>query len=103
MNYILLFLSGLFFANCIPHFTNGISGREFPNPFFYRFVKFIPSPLFNVIWGLMNICLALFILTFTTNLNLGFNAEFICIATGFSFASIGLSVFFHKGGHKTKP
>jgi hypothetical protein len=100
MNYLLLFLSGLFFANSIPHFVNGISGKEFATPFIHRFFKNIPSPLFNVIWGLANICLAFSIFNFTKNLVFGFNLEFLSIFAGFAFASVGLSIFFFKGGHK---
>lgn len=32
-NYLAAFFAGLFLANTIPHFVNGISGRPFPTPF----------------------------------------------------------------------
>src|SRR4051794_38984520 len=89
---VVLFLAGVFFANGIPHFVNGISGRDFHKPILYRFVPAIPSPLFNVIWGLFNFGLMLFFLTLAGNLAL--NQEFMLFAVGFAFAAIGLSIFF---------
>src|SRR3979409_1048834 len=50
----LAFLAGLFCANGIPHFTNGVSGRDFHDPMLRRLFPDVPSPLFNVLWGLLN-------------------------------------------------
>jgi hypothetical protein len=102
MDYLLLFLSGLFLANSIPHFVNGISGKDFHTPFLYRYFKNIPSPIFNVIWGILN--LVIFILLFPKSISFkpGINYEFLSFGLGFCFASIGLSRLFHNRSMKNK-
>lgn len=94
MAIVLLFFSGLFFANGIPHFFNGISGKNFHNPFLHRFVPQVPSPLFNVIWGLLNFCLSIFILSLTNIVTIDLNRDNFSFGLGFAFAAIGLSIFF---------
>ena len=32
-HYMALFFAGALLVNCVPHFTNGVSGRPFPSPF----------------------------------------------------------------------
>lgn len=92
---ISLFLAGLFFANGIPHFVNGISGRQFHNPSLHRFVPNVPSPVFNVIWGLFSFGLALLFLTVAGIINDPLNGQVILFASGFVVASVGLSIFFY--------
>ena len=93
---VILFLAGLFFANGIPHFINGISGRDFHNPALHRFVPSVPSPLFNVIWGLLNFGLVIGLLTAAQILSLPVLPEGVLFALGFVFAAIGLSIFFNR-------
>src|SRR5512145_161572 len=95
-NDMALFLAGLFLANGIPHFVNGISGRNFHNPFLHRFMPTVPSPLFNVIWGLLNFCLVIFILTRIEGLNFQVGREAILAGSGFAFAAVGLSLLFNR-------
>jgi hypothetical protein len=95
-NHITLFFAGLFFANGIPHLVNGISGREFHNPFLHRFVPMVPSPLFNVIWGMLNFCVVFFLLTRIKPLNLHLSRDVVLFAVGFAFAAIGLSIYFNR-------
>ncbi len=94
MAYILSLFSGLLFANGIPHFVNGISGKEFHNPSLHRVFPNVPSPLFNVIWGLCNFVVAAVLSAIMPGLQLGFNARFLSFCAGFGFAAIGLSMFF---------
>lgn len=96
---ISLFLAGLFFANGIPHFINGISGREFHNPALHRFVPRMPSPLFNVIWGLFNFGLALLFLSLADVFSISLPPEGVLFALGFAFAALGLSIFFNRPIH----
>jgi hypothetical protein len=96
MEIVLLFLSGLLCANGIPHFVNGISGKNFHNPSLHRLMPSVPSPLFNVIWGLLNFCLSLFILSFTSGLSFELNLKSFAFGFGFAFAAIGLSILFSK-------
>ncbi len=53
-HYLLAFLSGMFLANAVPHFVNGISGEPFPTPFANPPGKGLSSPFVNVLWGLFN-------------------------------------------------
>jgi hypothetical protein len=92
---IALFFAGLFFANGIPHFVQGISGKEFHTPFLYRFAPSIPTPLFNVAWGLLNFCLVLLILS-RVPFDPGVYSNGISFAAGFACASIGLSILFNR-------
>ena len=93
---VVLFLAGLFFANGIPHFINGISGRDFHNPTLHRFVPKVPSPLFNVMWGLLNFGLVIILLTAAEIFSLPINLEGVFFALGFTFAALGLSIYFHR-------
>ncbi len=93
-NYVILFFAGLFLANGIPHFVNGISGKNFHNPFLHRFVPSVPSPLFNVIWGLLNFCLSIFILFLARKIDV--DQDTLVFGIGFACAAIGLSIFFNR-------
>jgi len=53
-HYVALFFAGLFLANGVPHFVNGISGRAFPSPFASPPGQGESSPLVNVLWGSLN-------------------------------------------------
>jgi hypothetical protein len=83
MTYVLSFLSGLLLANGIPHFVNGISGRDFHRPSLGRLVRKVPAPLLNVMWGIVNFAVALLLGSACPGL-----------AFGFVFAAIGLSIYF---------
>jgi len=48
------FLAGVFLANGVPHFVNGISGRSFQSPFAKPPGVGESSPVINVIWGMIN-------------------------------------------------
>jgi hypothetical protein len=54
-NYIACFFAGIFIANAIPHFINGISGNKFPTPFSKPPGKGLSSPTVNVLWALLNL------------------------------------------------
>ena len=32
-HYVTAFFAGMFLANAVPHFVNGVSGNPFPSPF----------------------------------------------------------------------
>jgi hypothetical protein len=52
--YIASFFAGIFLANAVPHFVQGISGNKFPSPFSKPPGKGLSSPTVNVIWALFN-------------------------------------------------
>jgi hypothetical protein len=52
--YLCAFFAGVFLANAIPHFVQGVSGNKFPTPFAKPPGQGLSSPLVNVLWGLLN-------------------------------------------------
>jgi hypothetical protein len=57
---VLSFIAGLFAANGIPHFINGITGKSHSTPFGNS-----SSPVVNVIWGWLNFAAALAFVHYT--------------------------------------
>ena len=53
--YLLQFVSGLFLANGVPHFVQGISGNWFQSPFASPPGVGKSSPVVNVLWGFLNL------------------------------------------------
>ena len=52
--YVAYFVAGLFLANGVPHFVNGISGKRFQSPFASPPGVGESSPMINVVWGIAN-------------------------------------------------
>jgi hypothetical protein len=53
--YLLQFVGGLFLANGVPHFVQGISGNWFQTPFASPSGVGESSPVVNVLWGFLNL------------------------------------------------
>jgi hypothetical protein len=53
--YLLQFVAGLFLANGVPHFVQGISGHWFQTPFASAPGVGESSPVVNVVWGFFNL------------------------------------------------
>ena len=53
--YLLQFVAGVFLANGIPHFVQGISGHWFQSPFTSPPGVGESSPVVNVLWGFLNL------------------------------------------------
>jgi len=54
-HYTACFFAGIFLANVVPHYVNGVSGDPFPTPFAHPPGKGLSSPLVNVLWALFNL------------------------------------------------
>jgi hypothetical protein len=52
------FFGGAFFANCLPHLINGVSGRAFQSPFAKPPGQGLSSSTVNVLWGFFNLAVA---------------------------------------------
>ncbi len=61
-HYIAAFFAGVFLANAIPHFINGISGNRFPTPFSRPPGKGLSSPLVNILWANLNLVIGYILL-----------------------------------------
>lgn len=57
-NYLAVFFAAVFLENAIPHFVNGVSGNKFPTPFSKPRGRGLSSPLFNVLWSMLNFAIA---------------------------------------------
>jgi hypothetical protein len=60
-NYIASFFAGIFLANVIPHYVNGVSGNGFPTPFASPPGLGLSSPVVNVLWALLNLVIGYFL------------------------------------------
>ena len=60
-NYIAALFAGVFLANVVPHYVNGVSGDAFPSPFANPPGKGLSSPLVNVLWALFNLVVGYFL------------------------------------------
>jgi hypothetical protein len=91
--YVACFFAGVFLANAVPHFTNGISGDRFPTPFAKPPGKGLSSPVVNVVWALLNIVAGYFLVR-GGNLISGDSAAVAVFFAGAALISILCSVNF---------
>ena len=96
-NLVGCFFLGAFFVNSVPHFIHGISGDFFPTPFANPPGKGLSSPLLNVIWGLINMIVCLFLYN-ASMISTSNKWTIILFAVGFVAMSIRLSFVFTKKG-----
>jgi len=93
--YIASFFAGIFLANAVPHFVQGVSGNKFPTPFAKPPGKGLSSPTVNVVWALFNVLIGylLFQLGQVNSTNL---PSLIVFFLGVAAISIMSSVNFQK-------
>ena len=93
--YIASFFAGIFLANAVPHFVQGVSGNKFPSPFAKPPGKGLSSPAVNVIWALFNVLIGylLFRLGQVNSTNL---LSLVIFFLGVAIISIFSSVNFQK-------
>ncbi len=94
-NDVSVFFGGAFLANCLPHLTNGVSGRPFQTPFASPPGKGLSSSTVNVLWGSFNLWLA-YVLVIDVG---GFNLHNVLqvILLGFGTLSMSLISARHFG------
>jgi len=54
LTYVACFFSGMFLANAVPHFVQGVCGEPFPTPFAKPPGKGLSSAPVNCVWALFN-------------------------------------------------
>jgi hypothetical protein len=89
-HYFSGFWAGMFLANFVPHFVNGISGNRFPTPFSKPAGKGLSSPPLNVIWALLNLVAGYLLFRFGRVSARG-TLSLIIFFAGIAFVSIMLS------------
>ena len=94
-NYAACFFAGMFLANVVPHFVQGVSGDPFPTPFAHPPGKGLSSPTVNVVWALFNL-IAGYILFRVGRVSSGGDAALVVFFAGIAAISIIMSVQFAK-------
>ena len=92
--YVFEFASGLFLANGVPHFVQGISGHRFQSPFGYPPGFGESSPLSNALWGSANLAAGFMLLLFFAPR--GSTLGWILVALGAVLAAVWLSTYFGR-------
>ena len=85
------FFGGAFFANFVPHFVAGVSGRSFHTPFAKPPFRGRSSPAVNVLWGLFNLAAAYALLVKVGSFELRRVADVAIAGAGFGLASLGVA------------
>jgi hypothetical protein len=102
MNYVAILFAGAFLCNCIPHLGAGLQGMPFPTPFAKPRGIGNSSPLANFLWGVLNLCVGLYLLS-TQPVLIGANSgSFALIAGGLAIGTY-LSLHFGKVRATDKP
>jgi hypothetical protein len=93
--YIASFFAGIFLANAIPHFVQGISGNRFPTPFSKPPGRGLSSPTVNVVWALFNILVG-YLLLEAGQVSSGNTLSLVIFFVGVAAISIMSSINFQK-------
>ena len=94
-SYVACFFAGVFLANAVPHFVNGISGNKFPSPFAKPPGKGLSSPLTNVLWAFFNLAVG-YVLCYVGHVDRTQTITIVLVAIGAAVMSIMLSMSFQK-------
>ena len=94
--YLAYFVAGLFLANGVPHFVNGISGKKFQSPFAKPPGVGESSPLVNVIWGLVNFIIGYALISGFGDFAFGFTLDALMVGLGALVAALWLARHFGR-------
>lgn len=94
--YLAHLFAGVFLANGVPHFVNGISGNRFQTPFASPPAVGESSPLINVIWGMGNFVVGVLLLAGIGRFELGINADTLAFVIGIVMISSVLAWHFGR-------
>ena len=92
--YLAHLLAGVFLANGVPHFVNGISGNI--QTLFASPPAVGASPLINVFWGIVNFVVGVLLLTGIGKFELGINADTLAFVIGIVMISSVLAWHFRR-------
>jgi hypothetical protein len=94
--YVAHFLGGAFLANSLPHLVAGITGRAAPTPFASPPFSGMSSARVNVLWALVNLCVAYLLLLRIGSMNLRSWADSGVMFLGFAAMAIQCSRAFSR-------
>jgi hypothetical protein len=95
-DFLAYFFGGAFFANALPHWINGISGRSFQSPFAKPPGKGLSSSTVNVLWGFFNLVVAYLLVIRVGSFSLHNTAQVATLGAGALFMSINLAITFGR-------
>lgn len=91
--FIEAFFAGLFLANTVPHFVQGICGNKFPTPFAKPPGKGLSSPTVNVVWGLFNMAIGYWLFRLA-DIQADCIGKIVVLFAGVAIISIMMSIHF---------
>jgi hypothetical protein len=94
--YLAHFFAGLFLANGVPHFVNGISGRRFQTPFASPPAIGESSPIVNVLWGMTNFVIGLSLISEVGAFRLGLTVDTAIFLLGVFLIAVILAWHFGR-------
>jgi hypothetical protein len=94
--FLAYFGAGLFLANGVPHFVNGISGNHFQSPFASPPGVEESPPWVNVLWGTTNFVIGYLLLYSIGDFEAGLSLDMLALGLGILFAGIGLAWHFGR-------
>jgi len=96
--YLAYFFAGVFLANGVPHFVQGITGRRFQSPFASPPGVGESSPLVNVIWGLVNFLIGYVLIVAVGDFRFGFTLAALMAGLGVLVTAVALAWYFQRVG-----
>jgi hypothetical protein len=99
--FVLEFVSGLFLANGVPHFVQGVCGHRFQSPFASPPGVGESSPLSNALWGFANLVVGFVLLWFFGPQGSEAGIGWILVGLGVLVAAVWLSTYFGRLRSKT--
>ena len=100
--YLVYFAAGILFANGVPHFVHGISGKRFQSPFASPPGVGESSPLVNVVWGMLNFLIGYLILYGVGNFEAGMTLDALLLGLGFALMAVTLGWYFERVRAKSR-
>src|SRR5277367_2897191 len=94
--FLLQFVAGLFLANGVPHFVQGISGHWFQTPFASPPGVGESSPVVNVLWGFLNLVIGFALLFEFAPKGSDVIAEWACVGLGALVMALALARHFRR-------
>jgi len=94
--YVAYFFGGAFLGNFVPHFVSGVCGRKFPSPFAKPPGKGLSSPLINVLWGLLNLVVAYFLILRVGDFDIRQLTQAGTVGLGMLFIGVQLAITFGR-------
>ncbi len=95
MIYVSLFFAGAFLCNAIPHLVAGLQGMAFPSPFAKPRGVGNSPPVVNFLWGGLNFCAGLYLLS-RHPVAVGANPACLTLLAGALLLGLHLSWHFGK-------